>query len=283
MFKVSDLVVTPAQIYRPVAHLQVADLDPIVGLQQGVSIFDRSLKLAKDGPILVKLLAQFIEFNSVFAGEVANLAGAAAKRKTTFKDVSEKIEQISDKSWEVAAPIFFAALDEFVIGKTHRSMAADTLREIAHFYDFSMEYTNKLIAVNDDTIKAIEKVHEGYCHSQETTDSRLLKGIGFHIGSEVLADQEFNTLAARLKSDQPDLVKHLIATNSWSWIAVHTIVEKDHFEKALSAANLAIRYYQGEGDARFLILEGFANFAAVQVQFMNSLYKLAASDYVTMR
>ena len=37
-------------------------------------------------------------------------------------------------------------------------------------------------------------VDRGYCQEQKNTEETLLRGLGFHIGSELLADEEFNLI-----------------------------------------------------------------------------------------
>jgi len=107
------------------------------------------------------------------------------------------------------------------------------------------------------------------------------------MGSEVLADEEFNILDKFLRTQHAELVDHLertkVTINEFrsrltTGFQIHTTVEADHFDAALLGANLALRYYYGRPETRSgfkeCILSGFAEFAATQADFMNGLMPL---------
>jgi hypothetical protein len=107
--------------------------------------------------------------------------------------------------------------------------------------------------------------------------------MGFHVGSEVLADGEFNIIDQTLRTHRPELVRALEAMtvellgqkhNAYYWIQVHTSVEADHFAMALQGVNKALRFYQGEQEiprVKAWMMEGFARFVELQATFMASL------------
>jgi hypothetical protein len=107
--------------------------------------------------------------------------------------------------------------------------------------------------------------------------------MGFHAGSEVLADHEFTVIDRCLRARRPDVVAALEGMkveilgrkhDAYYWIRIHTSVEAEHFEAALAGVNNALRFYAG-GEAKDTvkgwILDGFARFAGVQAAFMDSL------------
>jgi hypothetical protein len=72
--------------------------------------------------------------------------------------------------------------------------------------------------------------------------------MGFHVGSEILADQEFTIIDAVLKAERPEMVRALEAMkvevlganhNAYYWIRIHTGVEAEHFDAALKGVNNA--------------------------------------------
>jgi hypothetical protein len=107
--------------------------------------------------------------------------------------------------------------------------------------------------------------------------------MGFHAGSEVLADTEFVVLDQALRAGRADLVAALEAMkveaaggrhNGYYWIRIHTSVEADHFDAALAGVNKALRYYSGQAEptaVKAWILAGFGAFADVQAGFMARL------------
>ena len=249
-----------------------SDVRPILQTHHGNKILAMAIE-QWSGKDLLCGLAQYIHFNSVFGGGVANLAGEIARRQDLFRDTGEPIEMLADQSVEVAAKIFFAAVDEFGRRKTHRAMAKETLRALAQYYG----YAAKNIHVAKATNTAIKSVSRGYCLNQSATDRDILRSIGFHMGSELLADGEFNIIDRFLQSKHSNLSECLKRQGAYAWISVHTTVEADHFDAAVEGANCALQHYVGSSlKAKTWILEGFGSFARVQTEFMRSMKDMAS-------
>jgi hypothetical protein len=111
----------------------------------------------------------------------------------------------------------------------------------------------------------------------------LFRALGFHAGSEILADEEFRLLDGCLRRRHPELAAYLerakVPLNgeehpAYFWIRIHTSVEADHFAVAVKGANRAQRYYTGSARIEAVkgwIREGFRRFAGVQTDFMAGL------------
>jgi hypothetical protein len=140
------------------ARIEESDVRPIAERHNAKEPLLAALCQLRDSELLY-WLAQYIHFNSVFAGGVANLAGEIAYRQDLFRDASEQSELIADQSVEVASHIFFAAVDEFGRRNSHRSMAKETLRGVARYYGCATED----ISVAGATTVAINNVAQGYC------------------------------------------------------------------------------------------------------------------------
>lgn len=264
-----------------------SDLEQVLASHSGSSVFKQALGRIATGQDLLSTLSCYIYFNSIFGSGVANLAGEIGSRQRLFSDPDEQMEIVADRSVEVAARIFFAAIDEFGGGascrSTHRTLAQATLKAIGCFLGYEMTTLNQIAKANARTLTAVDKVRDGYAINQAVEEQKLFRAIGFHMGSEVLADEEFNILDSFLRADHADLVEHLkkakvtineVKVSAYHWIQIHTTVEADHFNAALAGANLALRYYSGsESRARIRewIVDGFREFAATQADFMNGL------------
>lgn len=237
---------------------------------------------------LLRTLARYIHFNSIFGSGASNLAAEIAARQDLFRDSEEVIDLIADRSVEVAADIFFAAIDEFgghttTRRKTHRSLAQATLKATASFFRFDPAQVNTIACLNESTRTAICKVREGYGIGQMLDEPRIFRAIGFHLGSEFLADEEFRVLDSFLCSKHPDLVAYLEKTEvtmnerqyaAYYWIRIHTSLEAIHFDMALNSADCALQYYAGRENRCCIeswIVDGFRAFAAVQKEFMTNL------------
>jgi|SRR5579871_6321954 len=268
-------------------ELTRADLEPTLAAHTGNMTFEQCLHRITEGDSLIRLLGRYIHFNSVFGGGVANLAGEIASRQDLFRDTEEPVALLADRSVEVASDVFFAAVDEFddrstPYRDTHRTLAQATLKGTGRFYGYDGEGLNALIQPNEATLIAMEQVRAGYGLNRALEAAQLFRALGFHAGSEILADHEFSILDAYLRAAHPQLVAFLNETKveingashqSYFWIQIHTSVEADHFAYAAKGANRALRYYTGQeaAQAKQWLIEGFAAFADVQAAFMEGL------------
>jgi hypothetical protein len=265
--------------------IERSNIETILAAHPGNRLFLEALKRVESGDDLLCILGRYIHFNSVFGSSVASLASKIAARQDLFRDADELIEIIADRSVEVAADIFFAAIDEFGghitnHRKTHRSLAQATLKASGTFFGLDTAQINNVVCLNESTRVAIRKVQDGYGVSQMMNDHKIFHSIGFHLGSELLADEEFRILDKFLRTKYPDLVKYLEKTRvaisgsqyaAYYWIRIHTSVEAEHFDVAVKGANCALKYYAGResiAELKSWIIEGFRDFAAVQAEFM---------------
>lgn len=264
------------------------DLTPILDPHTGNKVFAQVLDGVASNDELLRLLARYIQFNSPFGGGVANLAGEIAVRQDLFRDPDEPLGITADRSVEVASKIFFAAIDEFNDRATphmdtHRTLAQATLKGAGQFFGYDPSALNGVVSVNEITAAAIGKVRKGYAVSQSVDEQDLFRALGFHMGSEILADEEFRLLDGFLRKKYPALVDCLEKTKveingvqhaAYYWVRIHTTVEADHFTAAAAGANQALQYYAGQESqyqVKEWILAGFAEFASVQTEFMRGL------------
>lgn len=259
------------------------ELDTILKEHHGNEAFKNHLESCK-GEDVLRVLARYIHWNRVFGACVANLASRIALEFELFTDKSQPLGLVADRSVEVSRHFFFAAIDEFgersILGNpTHRQLAQNLLIVTCqHFgYDptnpLEVAHFGELTKPNPATLRAVEQVKRGYGATSEEA-GRCFRSMGFHIGSELLADVEFRILDEVLCRQFPELVKHIGKVNCYRWVSLHTSVEADHFVAATEGANLALKYCSGEARAeeiKELILEGFAEFAHVQEDFMCGL------------
>jgi hypothetical protein len=264
------------------------DLQPVLAVHQGAE----ALRIAVDGagtpPHFLSVVARYIQFNSAFGPGLANLAGEIAARQGLFQDKDEPVRILADRAAEVAADFFYAAVDEFddratPWRDTHRTLAQATLKGLGTCFGYSDDQLNDVVRINPATRTAMDAVWEGYGIGARLDEPRLFSGMGFHTGSEILADQEFVLIDRHLRQRRADLVRSLEALrvpilgqqhNAYYWIRIHTGVEAEHFDAALKGVNNALRFYAGAQEPEAVkrdILAGFSHFAAVQSAFMSAL------------
>jgi hypothetical protein len=264
------------------------DLEPVLAAHDGADALRRSVEGAAGPDGLLSVVARYIQFNSAFGPGLANLAGEIAARQGLFRDKEEPLRLVADRAAEVAADFFYAAVDEFddrltPWRDTHRTLAQATLKAMGVHYGYAPAALNDVIHINPGTEVAITRVWEGYGVGAALDERRLFHGMGFHTGSEVLADAEFNVLDRALRARDPQMVEALQKArvtvagqehDAWYWVRIHTSVEADHFEAALKGVNNAARYYAGPTPAdevKGWVLDGFKDFATVQGAFMAGL------------
>ena len=273
------------------AMVQVSreDLAPVLESHHGNAALAAAFEEAASDPkALLSVLGRYIQFNGAFGPGLANLAGEIAARQSLFRDPDEPVKILQDRASEVAADFFHAAVDEFddrmtAWRDTHRTLAQATVKGLGRFFGYEPQQLNDVIQINPGTNEAMELVSEGYGVAAALSDERLFHGMGFHTGSEVLADEEFSIIDSVLKAKRPDIVKGLeemkveimgAQHNAYYWIRIHTSVEADHFDAAVKGVNKALRFYSGSEPGAAVkgwILDGFGHFADVQAAFMQGL------------
>jgi hypothetical protein len=277
-------------VYDPAAMPSIArdDLQPVLASHPGTAALRAAVEGAETPPRLLSVFARYIQFNSAFGPGLANLAGEIAARQRLFRDREEVVTILADRAAEVAADFFYAAVDEFddratPWRDTHRTLAQATLKGMGAFFGYAPAALNDVLRVNAATETAMARVWEGYGVGAALEEPRLFRAMGFHTGSEILADQEFVVLDRSLRARRPELVAALEASkvpilgrshDAYYWIRIHTGVEAEHFDAALQGVNNALRFYVGQEEVAAVkgwILEGFRAFAAVQGEFMARL------------
>jgi hypothetical protein len=269
-------------------HITREDLQPVLAAHSGAEALRAAVAGAGAPPHLLSVFARYIQFNSAFGPGLANLAGEIAARQGLFRDPEEPVTILADRAAEVAADFFYAAVDEFddratPWRDTHRTLAQATLKGMGQFFGYAPAQLNDVLRVNVATEDAMDQVWRGYGVGASLSEAQLFAAMGFHTGSEILADQEFVVLDRALRAGRPELVSALEAMkipiggerhNAYYWIRIHTGVEAEHFDAALKGVNNALRFYAGPDATAAVkgwILEGFRGFAGVQGAFMARL------------
>lgn len=234
--------------------------------------------------MLLRFLIEYASWNGYFAAGVVGLAAEIGCNRQLFVEEGFR-RHAADRSTLVASYIFEAARDEFDDSinnerDPHRSLSQVTLIAAADYLDEKHSTTrfNEMLDQPDglelDMLNM--RVIQGYCASSNNSVTRTLNGIGYHLGSEILADREFTIIDRFLRQNYNDLVQRLMRTTvtlgdathrAYAWIGIHSQlgggVEQDHFEAALEGANKALEYSPADDRARRkgLILNGFKTFA----------------------
>lgn len=254
---------------------------------QGPGTLDRSLRF----------MACYTNWNGYFGSAVAALAAKIGRSRGLFKDPAFPVRALADRSVYVASYFFDAARDEFddrdtVHRDTHRCLAQATVlgmlqyRSIASGNGEDPAGVERLLSEPLRLQALNNRVARGYGVGTPDDLPSIFEAIGYHLGSEVLADQEFSIIDSSLREQAPDLVEHLKATsveiagqhhNTYQWVAIHSghgsAVEADHFEWATQGAKLAFRFVPEDLHAALQqqLDVGFVSFARDHREFFTAV------------
>jgi hypothetical protein len=108
---------------------------------------------------------------------------------------------------------------------------------------------------------------------------QIFCALGFHVGLEFFAHKEFNLVDAYLRARHPELVTSLERNNgagaAYRWLAIHTVVEIEHYRAGLQALDAAVTYYCDRDEAphmRNRIKDGFAAFVDLQKRYYEAIF-----------
>lgn len=210
---------------------------------------------------LLRFMARYTSWNGYFGSAVAALAAKVGRTRGLFLDRDEPILQLADRSVFVASFFFDAARDEFddrdtVHRDTHRCLAQAVLAGlIKHQGLVDPVAINAALADPPWLDRLQEGVAQGYGVRTPDTADAIFRAIGYHLGSEVLADQEFSLIDATLRTARPELTAWLAGQSvtiagqehgCYQWIRIHSGhgggVEADHFNWAVKGLRRGFRF-----------------------------------------
>jgi hypothetical protein len=252
---------------------------------------DRLAQLT-DGPRLLRFFVHYASWNGHFANGVSALSSLLGQHRKLFREAGFP-RAVADRSNYVASYFFDAARDEYddsinPARDSHRCMAQAALISMRDFFglgDAALEEDEppELTAVNDSVMAG----YTGQPAAAKGPAAQAFWAIGYHLGSELLADQEFSLIDEHLRQHQAGLVQHLMRSTvklagathrCYAWVGVHSGhgggVEAEHFDYALEGAHSALRFLVG-GDTALALRSLQAGFCAFE-QDHASFFRIGA-------
>lgn len=190
-----------------------------------------------------------------------------------------------------AAKVLAATIDEHADAGAqqvpHRTLAQATLQAIGDYAELSDSKLNQIAQAPSWMETIAEDLIAGYQGRVDDLEA-LVTAVGFHIDSEMLADQEYSLIDkvvrytnrgsgfdTWLQGKQVSVKGKRLS--HWYWIVVHgkhnsSGVEAEHFQLALDALNLLAQY---RPESSKLILKwaskGFLDFAELQQRLFSCI------------
>jgi hypothetical protein len=239
---------------------------------------------------LLRFMREYAKWNSYFAGGVAQLVANISQAEDLFTEKGLP-QALADRSQFIASFIFDAARDEF---DDHINRERDPHRSLAQALLYGIAKQHDLMRVLNESepewlLEHCGEVVLSYDGWQGELFDSIFYGLGFHLGSELLADQEFTIIDEFMRTRQTETFEYLKRNSvhladsdhrDYAWIAVHSgytgggAAEADHFAWALEGVNKAFEYLPATiptEQALGLLMQGFHDFNEHHQKFFASV------------
>ena len=229
---------------------------------------------------LVRFLHRFLLFNDALAARVPYLAGLIHLTPGLFSDSDEPGQFRDERNAGIAAHVAEAANDEYRMtpnrSMVHQHLSQRFFRGVLDHYGLDAARFDAENPV-PEPIQSILDEARGKFFDKRNAES-LFAALGFHVGLEFFANEEFNDVDRFLTVSHPDLVERLKtddgAGEPYVWLSLHCVVEVGHYSAGLEAVRDAVTYCRPRADAGRMaetIMDGLEAFADLQMRF----YRLA--------
>jgi hypothetical protein len=229
-------------------------------------------------------MQRYAYFNSYAGSLVARLASSIGISYQLFRQNEVAVIDQSDRGLEIAAKVLVATIDEHADAGAqqvpHRTLAQITLKAVSEYANLGDNELNQVAQAPAWMQAIITDLIDGYQGKIDDLEA-IVTALGFHIGSELLADREYSLIDkvvrytnrgsgfdAWLQGKQVEVGGKRLSP--WYWIVVHgkhnaSGVEADHFELALDALNLLAEYRPESNEQIWQwASKGFLDFAELQ-------------------
>ncbi len=245
---------------------------------------------------LVRFIARYAAWNGLFGSGVAALSAKIGRSTDLFLEEGFP-RPLADRSVLVGSYFFDAARDEFddrdtehrdthrclaqacLIGLIELSKADNPRLGKAEFLEKALAHPMWLTALRG-------RVASGYGNGSSDNRANIFRAIGYHLGSELLADQEFSMIDATMRDKEPALVdtlkNHHVSIagrehSSYQWIRLHAGgdegggAEADHFAWAMEGVERAFTFTPSalRSAARHQLELGYQEFARDHEEFFD--------------
>lgn len=262
----------------------VETFEDLVDRESAEANIEATIELAAASPEgLYRFMQRYAHFNAPAGSLVARLASSIGLSRELFQETSIPVTDQADRGLDIAAKVLAATIDEHADGGakvTHRRLAQALMNAIGEYAHIGNLERNQVAQTPNWLTEVVGDLVAGY-QGKIGDLQALVTAVGFHIGSELLADREYSLIDkvvrhnnrglnfdAYLQGKQIEISGKRLSP--WYWIVVHgkhnsSGVEAEHCQMALDALNLMAEY---RPESRATILEwaskGFVDFAELQ-------------------
>ena len=241
-------------------------------------------------PELMHLFMQrFVRYSAAYSHSVPRLCSTIGKSQG-FLDPLAIIPSNADRSMDVAAKAFSAAIEEFCdprTGVSHRTLAFALLDKMAEYADLSAAAVERIAQTGDWLTEMVASV-QGCYEADPNSLADMVRAMGVHAAAETIGGNEFSIINAVFFSSQRQgsfgkFIKQQKVrfdggvVSPWYWIVIHGTaategVELGHADDAIQALNAAVRYSPAsEAQVIAWAGQGIRQLAALQTRFFTQV------------
>jgi hypothetical protein len=240
----------------------------------------RRLEAISSDADLPRFLHRFLLFNDALAARVPFVAGLIHLTPNVFLDPEGGVEFCQQVNGRVAAYVAEAASDEYrmINGRSsvHQHLSQIFFNGTLAYYSIDRSSFDRNNPFPLILREILNEARDKFL--VERSPEMIFRALGFHVGLEFFADQEFNLVDSYLNERHPELVATLKQDrgtgSDYAWLALHTVVEIGHYRAGMEALNTALRYYRHPPDVPKMaerIKEGFNAFIDLQSRYYDAI------------
>ena len=252
-----------------------------------------TIRLAAQNPLTLYLFShRYTYFNAYLSALIPRLSSSISLSRYLFKNSELLVTEEADRGMEIAAHVMSAAVDEGTsYTPVHRALSQLLLKTVGDYAGLSADRRNELTKAPTWLNDVAASLIENYQGTPGDIAS-LIKGMGFHLASEMLADREYALLdmVVRYENKGKGFDRYLLEEASrvkihghmyspWAWVVLHgkfeeSALEAEHTDCAFSALNMAARYCsEPEKQIVEWTLQGFTAFVELQQHLFSEVYR----------
>ncbi len=226
---------------------------------------------------LTRFLHRFLLFNDALAARVPFLAGRLHLTQGLFAMPGEGPAFSRQCNGTIAAYVAEAASDEYRMSPS-QNLVHQHLSQ--NFFDAALAFLHEDPSHFDQANRLPEAIQAMLNEARTTLlesarADQVLAALGFHIGLEFFAHEEFNLVDKWLREHYAELVGTLErGDNAYLWLAIHTVVEIHHYRAGLEAVKSATRFCtieEAETQVPALVRQGFEQFVNLQRRYYGAI------------
>lgn len=257
-----------------------SEIESLINTAPNNEYLGNKLETLGDPAKLLVFLHRFLIFNDALAARVPYLAGLIHLTPNVFVEVGGGF--LGQVNARIAAYVVEAASDEYRMtpaqNLVHQHLSQKFFRgALAHYQPQGGPDFERLWPTPAPIETLLAEARSIFFTTP--TEEDLFRALGFHLGLEFFANEEFNLVDHFLRTRHGGLVEALKRDGdgvcAYTWLSLHTVVEIGHYRAGLEAAREAMTFYRDRTQAAAMadrIFDGLRTFADLQLRYYQAVF-----------